>query len=92
MGQKNKDHNTYIRKGVRGIEEALLILGGAGVVSRGPSSRQAAWVSGWVCGTQREKAFTEMQQQDVNREREQLTDTTCASWKAVPLLLLIKLE
>lgn len=65
---RNMTHTLGGRKGSQGTEEALLILGGAGVVNRGPSSRQAAWLSGWVGGTQREKPFTETQQPEVNRE------------------------
>lgn len=79
---KSEEHSTYIRrgKGCQGTEEALLILGGAGVVNRGPSSRKAAWVSGWVAHKEK-KPFTEIQQPQVNREEDELADTTCASLK-----------
>lgn len=59
-------------RSVRGPRRPCLSLGGAGVVSGGPSNRQR------VGGTQREEPFSERQQPEVNRE--ELTNSTCTSW------------
>lgn len=50
MGQKNKEYNTYIRKGgmsVRGTEEALLILGVQVLSAEAPlPCSMSEWVGG----------------------------------------------
>lgn len=87
IGQKNKEHNTYIRKGVRGLKRPCLSLGAQVLSAEAPlGGRQPGWVGEWVGGTQREKPLTE---NTAARGKQRLTDSTCASWKAVPLLLLI---
>lgn len=55
IGQRvrNTTHTLGRGKGCQGTEEAPLILGGAGVVNGGPSSRQASWVSGWVANKEK---------------------------------------
>lgn len=55
--ERNTTHTLGRRKGCQGTKEALLILGGAGVVNRGPPSSLAECVG----GTQREKPPTETQ-------------------------------